>query len=118
MTVRSPVPAGNEVLWATRKELRRLDRELVELLAERLGLVQQLWAHKRTVGLPLEDPAQEGRVLRRARRLADRSGIEPTFVEAIFRAVISEGKRMGVPGPRRPLRSRPDVVESRPRRSA
>ncbi|MGA8665091.1 MAG: chorismate mutase [Thermoplasmata archaeon] len=93
MTGRRSVPPGDEVTWAIRTELRRLDRDLVGVLAARHRLVERLWSHKRAVGLPLEDPLQERRVLAAAGRTADRLGLEKAFVEGILRAVIAEGKR-------------------------
>jgi len=106
MAVRRPVLTGDEITWAIRAELRRVDRELVGLLAERLELVGRLWDHKRNVGLPLEDRDQERKVIRRARRTAARSGLEPAFVQGIFWAVIAEGKRRATPAPPPPRRSR------------
>ena len=118
MAVRRSAPKGDEVTWAIRAELKRVDRELVEGLAERLELVRRLWAHKGTVGLPLEDRGQEGRVLGRARRTAKHQGLNPTFVEEIFRVVIAEGKRTATRVPRPLARSRSPVRRSRARRKA
>jgi chorismate mutase / prephenate dehydrogenase len=118
MAVRRSVPKGDEVTCAIRAELQRVDRELVEALAERLELVQRLWAYKGTVGLPLEDRDQEGRVLARARRTAERRGLKPAFVDEVFRAVIAEGKRTATPGSFPPVRPRSPAQRSRSRRRA
>ncbi|MGA8276236.1 MAG: chorismate mutase [Thermoplasmata archaeon] len=109
MTVRRSVLQGDEVTWAIRAEIRRLDRELVAALAERHELVERLWRHKRAVGQALVDREQEGRVLAGARRTARRHGLQPAYVEAILRAVIAEGKRMASP----PLRPRRPAGRSR-----
>jgi len=118
MTVRRSVPKGDEVTWAIRAELQRVDRELVEVLAERLDLVRRLWAHKRTVGQALENRAQERRVLGRARKTAIRRDLDATFVEEVFLAVITEGKRTASPGPRLPIRSHGSRQRDRSRKKA
>ncbi|HXQ48779.1 MAG TPA: chorismate mutase [Thermoplasmata archaeon] len=114
MTVRRAVPQGDGITWAIRTELRRLDRALVAVLVERHELVERLWNHKRAVGLPLEDQAQEGRVLAEARRSARRHGLRPTYAEGILRVVIAEGKRMASVDPA-PRRSRRPTGRSRVR---
>jgi len=118
MAVPRRIPKGDAVTWALRAELRRVDRELVAVLAERLGLVQRLWAHKGTVGLPLEDRDQERRVVTRAQRTASQRGLRATFVGEIFRAVIAEGKRAAAPALRARLRAHAPAVGSRSRRTA
>ncbi len=74
MTVRRSVPRGDELTWALRAELRRVDRALIAVLAERHELVGRLWDHKRAVGRPLEDRRQEARVLAAARASAPPAG--------------------------------------------
>jgi len=118
MTDPHPVPKGDVVTWAIRAELRRVDRALVELIAERLELVQRLWAHKRAAGVPLEDREQERLVVGRARRTARQSGLEPAFAEGILLAVIAEGKRRAWPPRGPPPRAHPPVAGRRSRRTA
>lgn len=80
-----------------RERLQALDAGIVDLLAARFRLVAQLWAHKAAVGIPLEDPGREAETLRRLRVLGQRTGLDPRFVEFLFRSVISEGKRAAGP---------------------
>jgi chorismate mutase len=48
---------------AARERISALDRELVALINERLGLVRELHAYKRAQGYPMFDPAREARLL-------------------------------------------------------
>jgi chorismate mutase len=48
---------------AARERISAVDRELLALLNERLGLVRDLHAYKRAQGYPMVDPEREARVL-------------------------------------------------------
>ena len=45
------------------------DREILELVNRRLGLVREIRAHKEAQGVPFLDPGQEERLLARLRDL-------------------------------------------------
>ena len=70
-----------------RKEIDRLDREIVPLLAERAKYVAQaagLKVHRTDVVVParIED------VVRKARKLAEQHDMDPELAEDIYRAMI------------------------------
>lgn len=46
-------------LTATRTQLDGIDERLLSVLAERAKVVAELWAWKRSEGLPLTDPQRE-----------------------------------------------------------
>lgn len=52
-----------ERLDALRERIRALDGELVELVAERRGIVLEIGRLKEALGLPVLDPPQEARVV-------------------------------------------------------
>ncbi|HYK94187.1 MAG TPA: chorismate mutase [Thermoplasmata archaeon] len=93
MAGQDPISRGQDGGWAIREELERVDLRLVDLLADRLELVQRLWSYKRAHALPLVDPSQEEKVVARAVLAAGRRGMEPRFAERLFRELIREGKR-------------------------
>jgi chorismate mutase len=67
---------------------------LIDLLARRLALMPEVAFAKRAQRLPIEDPAQEERVLAGAERAALRSGLDPERMRALFRTLIELGKRV------------------------
>jgi len=71
-----------------RDRIRRLDRELVSLAAERVDLARQVGEIKRRQGLSTVDYAQERVVLERARAAAGERGLDPAFAEEIFTRLI------------------------------
>jgi chorismate mutase len=74
------------------KELRArldvVDAELIELLARRAGIVQEIWAWKQANGVPRIDPAREtelrGRLLDQAASL----GLSRESVAAILERIV------------------------------
>lgn len=70
-----------------RERIDAVDREIVRLLGERSGYVQQVVRFKRTA----EDaraPARVEQVIARVRSHADETGVDPDLVERIYRLMI------------------------------
>jgi len=55
--------SSDPAIQAARQRISAVDRELLELLNERLALVRDLHAYKRAQGYAMVDPAREARVL-------------------------------------------------------
>ena len=96
-------------LEALRKRIREVDRSLVELVGERLDLVVEVGQTKAELHLPVMDPSQEARVVRRAAELARELGVDEELVrDVIWRIIASardaqEGRtRWGPPLPKEP----------------
>ena len=71
-----------------RKRLNELDRQLIELIAERQSVVEQVGELKRTEGQATRDYAREKQVLDGARQNATELGIAPDIVEEVMRLLI------------------------------
>ncbi|HEX6630833.1 MAG TPA: chorismate mutase, partial [Gemmatimonadaceae bacterium] len=76
-------------LARVRDAIGSIDRELVTLLARRVGLAQEAGRAKHAAGLPVLDAAQERVVLGRARDLAHATGLSPVELYEIMRRVIA-----------------------------
>ena len=79
-----------------REEIRRIDAELVRLLASRVTVGVEIGGAKREAGLPTVDPAREAEVIRRAGELAREAGIPDEPVRAIFWQIIGLSRRAQV----------------------
>ncbi len=77
-------------LQRLRASIDNIDAALVHLLAERFKVTQAVGLHKRDVGLPPADPAREQLQTARLRRLAEESGLDPTFSEKMLRFIVDE----------------------------
>lgn len=71
-----------------RQRLSQLDRQLIELIAERQAVVQQVGEHKRSEGHATRDYAREKQVLDGARAQAKELGIAPDVAENVMRLLI------------------------------
>ncbi|MET0987176.1 MAG: prephenate dehydrogenase/arogenate dehydrogenase family protein [Steroidobacteraceae bacterium] len=71
-----------------RARLNTVDRQLVELIAERQALSKKVAEAKRTSKLPTRDFKREREVLLRARASATELGISPDLTESILRMLI------------------------------
>ncbi|MDX1404210.1 MAG: prephenate dehydrogenase/arogenate dehydrogenase family protein [Woeseiaceae bacterium] len=71
-----------------RKELSSLDRQLVELIAERQRIVGEIGRNKQMAGQPTRDYEREKDVLETARSRARALNVDPKVVEEILTALI------------------------------
>ena len=76
-----------------RREIARLDRSLVVLMAARLDAAERAIRLRSERTGRLTDPAQERRILERARRWADELDVPPGVVERLFPELVAAGKR-------------------------
>jgi len=70
-----------------RANIDRLDREIIRLMAERGGFVQQA-ARFKISHVDVEAPKRVEQVIAKVRDLADEAGLEPQVAEAAYRAMI------------------------------
>jgi chorismate mutase len=85
-----------DALARCRQQIEGLDRELVQLLARRVGLSKEIGAMKKIAGLPTLDPAREAEVIRRAATMARESGLSDEKVRDIFWHVIGLSRAVQV----------------------
>ena len=75
-----------------REEIRTIDREIVEKIAQRTYVAESIAAVKRDKGLPTTDESQEEAVMERAGRNAEQFDVDANLVKAIFRLLIELNK--------------------------
>jgi chorismate mutase len=75
-----------------REEIQTIDREIVELIAQRTYVAETIAAVKREQGLPTTDEQQEQAVMDRAGENARRFDVDDNLVKAIFRLLIELNK--------------------------
>jgi chorismate mutase/prephenate dehydrogenase len=71
-----------------RARLDDLDRELLQLVAERQAISGQIAEVKRSTGQPTRDFRREREVLLKARRDAEAMGVSPTLGESLLQSLI------------------------------
>ncbi len=81
-----------------RRDVDRVDAELVKLLAERLRLSARIGETKKAEGRPVLDAGREAVVFERIAELAQGEGIPPAAAEQIYRQIIAQSRRVqGLP---------------------
>jgi chorismate mutase len=75
-----------------RAEIESIDREIVELIAQRTYVAETIAGVKRERGLPTVDEGQEDRVMERAGENAAHFDVDGNLVKAIFRLLIELNK--------------------------
>ncbi len=75
-------------LDSLRHEITALDHQLIDLVARRRALSEQVAAVKRASGQPTRDFAREREVILRGRQAAQSRGVSPDLVESLLRQLI------------------------------
>ena len=75
-------------LAAVRTEIDRVDRALVETIAERLGYVERAWQIKLQQGAEANVPWRNQQVIDKVRAIANEKGVPPDLCEALWRQMI------------------------------
>ncbi|GAB7012658.1 MULTISPECIES: chorismate mutase [Halolamina] len=89
MSERTP---DDMTLEELREEIQQIDRELVELIAQRTYVADTIADVKEEQGLPTTDEDQEQAVMDRAGENAERFDVDSNLVKAIFRLLIELNK--------------------------
>ncbi len=79
-------------LEALREEIRSIDQEIVEQIAQRTYVAESIATVKREKGLPTTDESQEEAVMERAGANAEQFDVDANLVKAIFRLLIELNK--------------------------
>jgi len=95
----APAPGGAETRLAElRERIQQIDRQLIGLIAERVGIAREVGVAKRELGIPTLDPAREAAVVRNAGELARQAGIGDEDVRYIFWHLIGLSRRAQMEG--------------------
>ena len=79
---------NDEEMAVLRKEINRLNGEILDRLAERVGVARAIAEVKRRHDKPIVDAARERVVLDQVRTQAAKLGLDPDGVGRIYRAII------------------------------
>ncbi|WP_418113923.1 bifunctional chorismate mutase/prephenate dehydrogenase [Vibrio scophthalmi] len=79
-----------EQLNALRDQIDAVDKQILNLLAERLALVEKVGEVKSEHGLPIYAPDREAAMLASRRAEADKIGVPPQLIEDILRRTMRE----------------------------
>lgn len=78
---------GDEI-EVLRNEINRLNKEIIDKLAERVNVAKHIGEVKTKYGKPIVDLSREEKVYEKIRDLAKDKGLDPEDVTQIFKAII------------------------------
>ena len=81
-----------ERLERLRDEISQCDRELIEALARRRRLVQEVGKVKARMGSPVTDPRREAAVVRRAAEMARAAGLDEELIRSLIWKIMSSSR--------------------------
>ena len=84
----------SEQLDSLRKRIDEADRELLEALAQRMKVVNEILQEKESRGLPLFDPVRETELLTRVARLAGQRDLDAVLAERVLKEVINHSREV------------------------
>lgn len=74
----------SETLQALRESIDKADEAMIRALAERLRAVREVGVWKKTAGIPPLDTGRWKEVLRHAKDLAKKEGVDEMLIERIY----------------------------------
>ena len=85
-------PAHKAKLDQLRDRIDSIDKQLVELLAQRRQVIQQVTEVKQQHELPTFHPAREENLISARRAQATQAGLDPDYVEDLFRTMLRHSR--------------------------
>lgn len=77
-----------------RKKLDKLDRQILEILAERLKVSREVANYKMKMGMSVRDAGREKMLLDSRGKIAEEMGLNPKFVRAFFSDLMAESRKL------------------------
>lgn len=77
-----------------RKQIDKVDGDLIHLLAKRMDLVTQIGREKKVSGEAVLQVTRETAVLDKVKLIADTLGLDENFIANLFRAILNESRRV------------------------
>lgn len=81
-----------ERLDRLREQVSECDRELIEILSRRRGLVGEVGKLKARLGFPVTDPKREAAVVRRAAEMARAAGLDEELIRDLIWKIMSASR--------------------------
>ena len=85
-------PDPSQRLEALRRKIRDVDASLIELIGRRRALALEIGDAKAALSLPVMDPSQEAKVVRRAAEEARVAGVDEELVRDVVWRIIASAR--------------------------
>lgn len=82
------MPTTTTTVEGARTRIDEINQRVVELLAERQAIVDELCEVKADTGKSVRDPEREAELLAHVRSVAEEAGCPPELAEALFEEIL------------------------------
>lgn len=76
-----------------RARIDRIDSYMLELLAERMGIAEEIGVEKKIRNIAIYQPARWKKVMQRAMEIGSKSGLSEEFISSVFQQIHNESIR-------------------------
>ena len=84
--------SARPTLEELRSRIEVIDRQLVELIGRRREIALEIGRTKQSLGLPVLDPQQEAKVVRRAAEIARELGVDEELTRDVIWRIIAAAR--------------------------
>ena len=77
-----------------REQIDQIDSELIELIAQRMGISREIAEYKKQVNEPIYDPHREEAMFAKLTSTGKELGLPPMVVKAIWQEIITQSRRL------------------------
>ncbi len=84
--------SAEKTLEDLRHGIDNIDRQIVDLLAQRQSVVQKVVSLKRDCNLPVHHPAREENLISDRRSRGKKAGLNPDYLEELFRCILRQSR--------------------------
>lgn len=85
---------SSDKLKHLREHIDQTDKEIVQALAERMMLVEQIGMHKKEMGLEIRDEKRREEVLRSRIELGKKCGLSEELVRKLFEEILDHSEEI------------------------
>ena len=75
-----------------RKEIDRIDNNIIELLSKRKNIVKKIAGIKRQENTPVIDKGREQEIINRLKKLSKENGLDENFIGSVYRIIINNSR--------------------------
>lgn len=85
-------PKHQEKLKEYRKNIDRIDKQIIELLEERFEISKKIGKYKKQNNLPIKNKKREKQIIQRRIKSLENTNLKPRFIKKILKFILKESR--------------------------
>ena len=83
-----------EKLKEYRKNIDRIDKQIIELLKERFEISKKIGKYKKQNNLPVKNKKREKQIIQKRKGSLEKTSLDSKFIKKIFKLILKESQRI------------------------